>query len=336
MANFKIEHSSDESKYQQLANHIIQQIKKGKLKLGQRLPSVNKLSTELAISRETVFKALNYLSERGIVYSKKRKGYFVNKTDVNTKLRICLILDRFTIFKDELYRSLFESIGENGHVDIFFHHHNYEFFKSLVKENLANYTHFAVVTFFKKDVKPILNLIPPEKRVILDCKEFGLKGEYTMVYQDFSKDIYNSLSTAQERLKKYERLKLVASNSLYHTDQVKEGFYKYCDVHHYDCELIDKVTSANFKKGTVYITISADEKDITKIIKLSHKHDYKIGSDVGVISYNDTPIKEILEGGITVISTDFAYMGQKAASLIMNNNPQIIANPSKITLRNSL
>jgi DNA-binding transcriptional regulator YhcF (GntR family) len=336
MTNFKIERNSDVSKYQQLANNITQQIEKGTLKLGQQLPSVNKLSSELDISRETVFKALNYLSERGIIYSKKRKGYFVNKTDVNTKLRICLILDRFTTFKDELYHSLFEAIGKNGHVDIFFHHHNYALFKNLIKENLSNYTHIAVVTFFKEDVKPVLNLIPPHKRVVIDCKEFGLKGEYIMVYQNFAQDIYEALSEAQEQLKKYQKLILVASDTLYHTDQVKDGFYRYCEDYHFDCNLIENVTSSNFKKGNIYIPISANEEDITNIIKLSHQNNYKIGHDVGIISYNDTPIKEVLEGGITVISTDFAKMGQTAAKLILDKDPQIVSNPTKLILRNSL
>lgn len=336
MLDFEIKEDSDESKYHQLTKHIIRQIEEGNLKLGQKLPSVNKMSKELNISRETVFKALNKLSERGIVYSKKRKGYFVNKIDVQNEFRIFLLLDKFTVFKDKIYRSLFETIGDRGQVDLFFHHHNYDMFKSLIEENLSNYTHFVVVTFMKEDVKPILNLIPPEKRIILDCKEFGLDGDYSMIYQDFDADINNILSKAQEHLRKYERLVLVTSESLYHSDQLVEGFRKFSQNNKFDCEIIYDVTPLNFNNKSVYITTTADERDITNIIKLSHQNDYIIGKDIGIISYNDTPIKEVLEGGISVISTNFESMGRTAAEIIINNKTKILSNPSELILRNSL
>lgn len=39
--------------------------------------------------------------------------------------------------------------------------------------------------------------------------------------------------------------------------------------------------------------------------------------DIGVISYNETPLKALL--GITVISTDFEGMGKAAAKLVLSN-----------------
>lgn len=336
MLDFEIISNSEKTKYLQLANQVIEQIEKGELTLGEKLPSVNKLANGLNISRETVFKALNHLSERGIVYSKNRKGYFVNKIDVQNEIRIFLLLDKFTEFKDKLYHSLFGTIGDRGEVDIFFHHHNYNIFESLIKENLPNYTHFVIVTFMKEDVKPILNLIPPEKRIILDCKEFGLEGNYSMIYQDFSQTMIDALTAAHDRLLKYQRLIMVASETYYHTELIKPGFCQYCQQHGFEYEIVEHVDASNFKKKSVYITIGADEIDITNIIKLSHQHNYEIGKDIGIISYNETPIKEVLEGGITVISTDFKSMGEKAAKLIINKETKILKNPSEIILRNSL
>jgi DNA-binding LacI/PurR family transcriptional regulator len=51
-----------------------------------------------------------------------------------------------------------------------------------------------------------------------------------------------------------------------------------------------------------------------------------IGKDVGIISYNETPLKEILLDGITVISTDHAKMGELAAQLILENRTERIKN----------
>jgi hypothetical protein len=47
-------------------------------------------------------------------------------------------------------------------------------------------------------------------------------------------------------------------------------------------------------------------------------------------------MKQILEGGITVISTDFSAMGAKAASLILTGKKEKLYNPSSLILRKSL
>ena len=46
--------------------------------------------------------------------------------------------------------------------------------------------------------------------------------------------------------------------------------------------------------------------------------------------------KEILEGGITTISTDFKQMGSKLASMILNRENIKVENPNQIIIRQSL
>ena len=62
----------------------------------------------------------------------------------------------------------------------------------------------------------------------------------------------------------------------------------------------------------------------------------KVSKDIGIISYNDTPLKEIIENGITVISTDFNEMGTKLAEMITNGLKVKIENNISLTLRNSV
>lgn len=336
MNNFEIKHDSDQTKYKQLAVQIIQQIQHKELTLGQKLPSVNTFSAELDISRETVFSALNHLKERGIVYSKNRKGYFVNRTDVRNTIRVCLILNRFTTFKNKLIRGLQESIGERGAVDVFFHHHNKELLTSIIKDNLPNYTHVGVVTFFKEEVRDILNLIPPRKRLILDCKEPGLDGDYTMVYQDVAEDIFKALSTTHKQLQKYNRLALMGEHSHSQINQVEEGIQTYCLDYNFSYETIFEPLSSEVQKDTVYIIVSDSEQILANVVKSARRNRYTIGEDIGIICYDDTPMKEVLEGGITTISTDFTQMGHTAAELIIRGETHIVANTSQLILRNSL
>jgi DNA-binding LacI/PurR family transcriptional regulator len=86
--------------------------------------------------------------------------------------------------------------------------------------------------------------------------------------------------------------------------------------------------------GQVYFVIHDD--DLVKVIKHCHKQNLKIGEDVGVISYNDTPLKQIVGGGITVISTNFGLMGEKAAQFVKNKKKIGEILPTSLILRESL
>jgi DNA-binding LacI/PurR family transcriptional regulator len=78
------------------------------------------------------------------------------------------------------------------------------------------------------------------------------------------------------------------------------------------------------------------ENDLVELIEKVIIRKLKPGKDIGVISYNETPLKKIILDGITTISTDFKLMGEKTAELVLNNSREHIAIPFKVTLRNSL
>jgi DNA-binding LacI/PurR family transcriptional regulator len=61
-----------------------------------------------------------------------------------------------------------------------------------------------------------------------------------------------------------------------------------------------------------------------------------LGQDIGIISYNDTPLEEILAGGITTLSADFTQMGKTTAALIKQQAIDTVENPWKLTIRKSL
>lgn len=333
----EIAESSQHPKYIQLAEEIVRQIDEGNLKVNQRLPSVNQMSKELNISRETVFKALNYLSEKGIVRSANRRGYFIQKVSVRPKLRIFMMLDKMTSFKEDLYQSFYETIGDAGEVDVFFHHHNPAVFRSLITDNLQNYTHFVVVTFMRVDVSDVLNLIPPEKRIILDYREDSLEGEYTMVYQDFAENIFQALMEARPHLEKYQKLILVVPSHISHFMEVEKGFQQFVAETGFPSLICTQIEEDNFQPGQVYFTMrAADDRDMVKVIKLCRQHRLALGEQIGLITYNDNEVKEILEGGITTVAVDFKKMGALTARKILEKVRDVEVIPSRLILRSSL
>ena len=334
---FVIADTSRKPKYIQLADAIIKQIDEGRITVNERLPSVNQLSRELEISRETVFKSLNFLSEKGIVKSSNRRGYFVQKVHVRSQLRIFMMLDKMTAFKDDLYHSFHETIGDAGEVDVFFHHHNVEMFDALIRDNLQNYTHFVIVTFMKEDVSDILNLIPPEKRVILDFGESGLEGNYTLVYQDFFTNVLDALNEAKPLLSKYNQLLLVTPSHISHFADVERGFNTFIEQTGFPGKISTQVNPDGFKRGNAYFLLrAADDRDMVEVIKLCRSRGFKLERDIGLVTYNDSPVKEILEGGITTVAVDFKKMGALAAQKIIKKEHDVEVIHSELIVRSSL
>jgi DNA-binding LacI/PurR family transcriptional regulator len=73
-----------------------------------------------------------------------------------------------------------------------------------------------------------------------------------------------------------------------------------------------------------------------KVIEQSRYQDLKIGKDFGVISYNDTALKKIVEGGITTISTDFKAMGAILAKMLIEGSKMQVENKCDLIIRKSL
>lgn len=80
-----------------------------------------------------------------------------------------------------------------------------------------------------------------------------------------------------------------------------------------------------------------EENDLVNLIKKSREiKDITVGKNLGILSYNETPLKEVLERGISVISTDFSTMGKLAAEMILRKEGGMIKNEFKVIVRESL
>ncbi len=323
-------------KYMQLVDYIMSQIETNKLNIDDRLPTLNQLTSELKISKETALKGINYLLEKGIIESEYRKGYYVKRIKQYQPYRVCLILDKMNVLRDRVYHSFLETIKDHADVDVFFHHHNFKVFEKLIEENLNNYTHFVIITFFKENPSAVLNRIPAHKRIIIDRQEQELEGTYSCIYQDHRSDIVDSLTVLLPQLDKYKRLVLIAPLEAFHAEELIKGFEAFATQYRKKHQILHTIDESTVKKGDAYITFSRYDQDDVDIIKICRKKNWKLGRDIGLISYNDTAVKEVLEDGITVISTDFQKMGEEAAKAILNRTTITLRDPARVIVRNSL
>jgi hypothetical protein len=170
---------------------------------------------------------------------------------------------------------------------------------------------------------------------MLDNHNDKIDGKIVEIYQDYENDIYESLIEGHKKIVKYEKLVLVYPNkSVYpYPKRIVHGFRKFCIEKSLDFEIIDEIyEDIILKNGDLFITIVED--DLVNLINQIRDNEFEIGKDIGVLSYNDTPLKELL--GISVISTDFNMMGATAAHMILNKEKGSVKNPFNFIDRASM
>ena len=334
--SIRINNSSDLPKYKQIIDSIINNIQHGKLKRGEQLPSIAALSSSQKTAKVTIAKAYDILREQGLILSRHGKGFYVASNEVKVKLNIFILFDTFNAYKEILYSAFKEALPSNTHCSIFFHHYDITLFKNLIKNNIGKYNYYVIMPHFDEDVSKIINLIPKEKLLLIDKDVANLKGDHAAVYQDFEIDVFNALKQGLQLLKKYKSLQLIVGREhfQYVPSAILKGFTKFCKKHAIHAAIQENLVEKNIKQHYAYLIFS--DSDLIRFIKFCNSKKWKLGKDVGLISYDDTPMKEILLNGVTVISTDFRKMGLKAAELILEKRKEKIANSAGMIIMKTL
>ena len=327
-----VKEKSSIPKYKQIVTSIEEAIIKGTLKKGDRLPSLNSIKNQNSLSRDTVLTAFNELKTRGVVKSIVGKGYYVNSVDVDVNQKIFLLFDEFNSFKEDLYHSFVQSLGENIQVDIFFHHFNSDMFNKLINDNAGDYSAYVIMPANLKNTEDIIERLPQEHVYILDQTHPELK-KYPSIFQNFKKNIYQGLQGMLSQIKNYDKLILLYASARQPTG-ILSGFEMFCSHHNITNEVIDTLAHRKLSHRELYVIL--DDKNLIRIIKQMKEQDFILAKDIGLISYNDTLLKEVVEGGITTISTDFNLMGHRLAQMILNKEFAHIENPNRLIIRKSL
>jgi len=345
MIDLDINSDSQIPKYQQIINSIIKDIEFGHLKVGQKIPSINEISEEYYISRDTVEKAYKRLKEKKIIISTKGKGYYVARNLTKSGARILFLLNKLSSYKMRIYNSFVDSMGSEAHVELKVYHCDASLFKNILEENLGGYDYYLIMPHFVGEdskhhnsisgVLEVISQIPTEKLILLDNVIPEFHNDYSAVYQDFKQDIYQALQEGKDVLGKYDRMVLIfPDNPVYpYPTEILQGFRMFCVENHFDHEIISGVyKDMDLKIGHVYIVI--EENDLVTLVKQIRDSQFQLGKDIGIISYNDTPLKDLL--GISCISTDFQLMGETAAYMILKKKQEKVKNVFGFVHRHSV
>ena len=336
-----IDDSSSVPKYIQIVKAIKGLITSETLNYGDKIPSINNLSADYYLSRDTVEKAYTILKKQGIIESVRGKGYYISHHSDLSKFTVLLLFNKLSAYKKEIFNSFVIALEDRAEISFQVHHCEYELLKKILEKQKEAYDYYVVMPHFKKEQEEkafsLLKTLPSDKLILLDNKPEEIPC-FGSVFQDFKSDIYGALKELQPKMLKYKKLILVfPSRSNYpYPENIIPGFKKFAVEEGYEFEVIPEFNSeSKMEAGDAFILI--EENDLVNVIKKARAtKEITVGKNLGILSYNDTPLKEVLEKGITVISTDFAKMGKLTAEMILVKEGKMVKNDFRVIVRSSL
>jgi DNA-binding LacI/PurR family transcriptional regulator len=321
------------SKNEQLIQGILNAIDEKLVSKGEILPSVNAMIKEFGFARETIAKAYKELINRGIIKSTNRLGYFVAIEDTEQILKVALVLFNFDVFQEDLYRNFKDGLGENVHLDIFFHHNNIETFESILSNMKGKYGMYVIAPIPHPKTTELLKSIPSNRLLMID-RYVPVDEEVSYIVQEFEEPAYQAFASLSERIKAFEEIIFFFKPSSAEPIDILKAFKRF--LKDFDVKGTVKTAYApgSVKAGKVYFTINNSE--LWVIIKDTIAKNLQLGKDVGILSHNDDTVKEIVCNGITTFSVNFGEMGKKAAEFVLDRQKIQEVMPTLLLRRNSL
>ncbi|WP_298791082.1 GntR family transcriptional regulator [uncultured Allomuricauda sp.] len=329
----KYQEKYDLTKHEHLVLGIIESIDDGVLERQDQLPSINEMVAELGYARKTIVGAYEELKSRGLVESKKAKGYFIVSNETKMVRRIALVLYSFQRFQEEFYNAFRGELGERFQIDVFFHHNNLSVFENTLINIKGKYGYYVVAPIPHPTVKALLEPFDSSKLLIVD-RFVPLERKYSFISQEFERSTYSKLLKLLPKIRKYKRFVLLAEENSQLPPGIKLGFKKFLSDYDVEGVIVSKYDISVLKKDHLYF--ASNDSFLWDILKDCTDKKYVLGKDVGVLSYDDHIIKKFISGGITTISTDFSEMGVQAALHVKDNGITQQITPSHLIDRGSV
>jgi len=190
-----------------------------KWKVGEKIPSINHLSQQFSVSRDTVFKALSDLRALGVIDAIHGKNYYV----ASRTRSILLLLDEYSPFKEVLHTTLASRLPKSYKIDLWFHQYNEHLFNNIVYESIGRYNKYLIMNYDNEKFSDLLGKIDKKKLLLLDFGKFDKDG-YSYVCQDFDNGLYDALASIKSELTKYKKLVFVFNKFHKHPQSSKTAF----------------------------------------------------------------------------------------------------------------
>lgn len=331
----KVDSGSAVPKYRQLVDSVCQAVRDGVLKRGAHLPSINALCRSNGLSRDTIVKAYNRLKEMGVIASSHGKSFTIATDHITSAVKVFVIFDSFTPYKETVYEAMRAEAAGRLDLDLYFHHFRPAFFEKTLADAAGAYSHYVVMPFPDPTVRRALAASDQDRLIAMDIDVDFPGRRCATVLQSHDRELTSALEQAAERIAQYRSLTLVFPEDKHHPQVIKPAFRRFCRAHGTSHRIVEQLDERAIEAGHAYFVI--EDTDLVAFIKSARNRGLRIGRDVGVLSYNDTPMKEVTDPGTSVVTIDFAELGRKAVRQILDwRNPQNVCEPTRFISRGSL
>lgn len=333
--SLKVDGRSGVPKYRQLVDSVCQAVRDGDLKRGDRLPSINTLCRSNGLSRDTIVKAYNRLKEMGVLASSHGKSFTIATDHITSAVKVFAIFDSLTPYKETLYEAMRAEAAGRLDLDIYFHHFRPAFFEKALGDASGAYSHYVVMPFPDPVVRRALTAFDQDRLIVLDINVDFPGKRCATVAQNHNGGLVSALEQARERIARYRSLTLVFPEDKHHPEVIKAAFRRFCRAHGIRSQIVERLEEPALEAGHAYFVI--EDTDLVAFIKSARNRGLRIGRNVGVLSYNDTPMKEVTDPGTSLVTVDFAELGRKAVRQILDwRNPRNVCEPTRFIARGSL
>jgi DNA-binding transcriptional regulator YhcF (GntR family) len=331
MSLIKVDRQAKTPVYRQIVDQVLAAVREGHLRQGDALPSLNRLAEECGIARDTAVKAYALLRRRGVLHARHGKEFYVLNTTPPPARRCLLIMDEASMYKRRLAEGLRAGLeAGGGTLDVFLHNGSVAALEALLDFTAGSYDAVAVVPALDRAATAGVLAKHPAARFIVIDQDLG-DARIPAVHQDFAGGTEAALRSGRRRLARYSALVFGAERDGHVAAEIAAGAARFA-----------KAVGMSFRRrgearperGEALLVLS--DEGLVAAVQAAARKRLVPGRDFGLISYNETPFKEIVAGGIATISVDFHEMGMMAAQLLRDGGQDRLVAPTRLILRPSL
>lgn len=314
-----IDAASARPKYQQIADALLSGIQTKAIGVAEQLPSINEISAQYDVSRDTVERAYKLLKRDGFIKSVRGKGYFAREERASAP-RVLVVLDRLCDDQREAFEGIVETLGPKAEVELHVYGGSFRSFERTLRRNRARFSDFVLATCFvganaMRAGELVHELLDDRRVVYVHSEPPGPRRDCGAVTQDFHRDVSACLEAATPHLEKYERLQLLFDPES-PARGIITGLLDYAERRGIDAEVETlEGTPAQLRPGTAYLLVT--DRQLAGLVGVAREQGLELGRDIGVLAVGDSPLRQVLGGGISALATDYRGMGVGAAEMLL-------------------
>lgn len=322
-------------KFEQIRDEIIKLIDAKNVDANTPLPTIIEVAEFYKLSIVTVARAYQHLKMTGYIVNTKGK-FYVNQEKLS-RLKILLVFNKLEDYKKNTYDAIQDAFNGKAKIDLQVYYSRFTSFIEILTEAAGLYDYYIVMPHFYhgtdvSELENVLTMIPRSKLLFIDKIIPLSESACGSIVQDFENDMLESLSKIKSTILKYKEIRFISLSMSHHPIETTNAIASFCTNNGLGFSIVDNIENESLKDGIIFIATT--DKDLARLLKKIKNSIYTLGNEVGIIGYNETILKSILD--VTVFSTNFYNMGKRISEMILNKSFVHEKNPFDIIIRNTL